>query len=120
MINRRFFSNILITIFMMMPVNFAFADSYIMVSPEEIKSVECQNNSVIGINLLSTLMNERKSVIVTSLTDGYSAFSIKLKHRKCDYKAYIKDGKMTIKGDKYIKVLPVDLPPELILDGDTE
>ncbi len=117
---RKLFKNSLITLLLALSSNLAFADSYIMVSPEQISKVECQNENIVGINLLSTLMNERKSVVVTSLSDGNTTFSIKLKHKKCDYKVSVKDGKMTIKGDRYIKILPVDLPPELIIKEDGE
>ncbi len=94
-------------------VNYAFADSCILVSPADILKVECSNNNVVGFHILSTLTNEKRSVIVNSISDGEANFSLRLKNKKCDYKAVVKNGRLEIKGDKYIKVLPVDLPPEL-------
>ena len=107
------FKNIIVTIFMMMSVNGAFADSYIMIAPADITKVECQNNKILNLHVLSTLMNEKKSVIVTSVSDGQTNFSLYMKHKKCDYKATIQSGKLSIKGDSAIKILSVDLPPEL-------
>jgi hypothetical protein len=35
-----------------------------------------------------------------------------MKHKKCDYKATVKNGELNIKGDNAIKILSIDLPPE--------
>lgn len=111
---------ILITIIMMLPFNMAFADSYIMISPNNITNINCTNNNVVSFNVLSTLMNEKKSIILTSLSDGTASLTVNLKHKKCDYKIVVKNGKMDIKGDKFIKILPVDLPPELNATEETK
>lgn len=95
-------------------VNFAMANSCIMVSPQEIGSVTCADNNVASFHILSTLMNEKKSLIVTSLSDGEINFTINLKNKKCDYKAKVSNGKLEIKGDKFIKILDIDLPPEAL------
>lgn len=109
----RLFKNILIILVVLTSVNFAFADSYIMIAPTDITSVECENQKVVTFNILSTLLNEKKSVIVTSVSDGVANFTIKLKNKKCDYKASVQNGKLDIKGDRFIKILSVDLPPEI-------
>jgi len=103
-----------VIIFMsMMSVNFAFADSCLMVAPSNITKVECKNNNVLTLNILTTLAKEKKSVVVSSKQDGETTFFIYMKNKKCDYKATVSNGKLKIKGDSAIKILPVDLPPEL-------
>lgn len=102
----------------MISVNFAFADSCIMISPVNILKIECPNNKVLSFNILSTLMNEKKSVVVSSLKDGEVTFSLKLKNKTCSYKAVVSGGKLNIKGDNYIKILPIDVPPELVNSGE--
>lgn len=111
---------ILITLIMILPFNMAYADSYIMISPDNIKEITCSNNSVVSFNLLSTLLNEKKSVILTALSDGSANLTVKLKSKKCDYKISVQNGKMDIKGDRFIKILPIDLPPELSIGEDTK
>ena len=103
---------IIITILTMMSVNYAFADSCLMVSPSGISKVECGNNEIISCHVLSSLLNEKKSLIVTSKKDGETTFSVYLNNKKCDYKATVKNEKLEIKGDKTIKILTIDLPPE--------
>ncbi len=104
---------ILITIIAACSMNTAFADSCIMITPANITKVDCANNNIVGFHVLSTLMNEKRSLIVTSISDGETSFAVHMKNRKCDYKATVHNGKLKIKGDNTIKVLPVDLPPEL-------
>ena len=104
---------IIITILTMMSVNCAFADSCLMVSPSSITKVECGNSEIISYHILSSLLNEKKSLIVTSKKDGETSFSVYLNNKKCDYKATVKGDKLEIKGDKIIKILTIDLPPEV-------
>ncbi|MCR5265839.1 MAG: hypothetical protein K6E29_04510 [Cyanobacteria bacterium RUI128] len=104
---------ILITLFALSSATSVFANNYIMVSPENITKVDCSNNNVINIHVLTTLTNDKKSVIVTPASDGETDFAIRLKGKKCDYKAKVSGNNLEIKGDKTIKILPLDLPPEL-------
>ena len=104
---------IIITILTMMSVNYAFADSCLMIAPSQITKVECSSEKVITFHVLSTLLNEKKSLIVTSVGDGEIGFSVYLNNKKCDFKAVVSGEKLEIKGDKTIKVIPIDLPPEL-------
>lgn len=111
--NYNLIKKIILMFFIMISENYAFAESCIMVAPANITKVECKNNNVLRINILSTLYNEKKSAIATSLCDGETSFALYMKHKKCDYKAKVKNGKLEIKGDSTIKVLSIDLPPEL-------
>ena len=115
--SKKLFKRLTIIFMSMMSVNFAFADSCLMVAPSNITKVECKNSNILKINILSTLMNEKKSAIVTSLSDGETTFALYMKHKKCDYKATVHNGELKIKGDSAIKILPVDLPPELETQG---
>ena len=96
---------------MLLCANTVFAQSCIMVSPSEITKIDGGDNNVVEFHILSTLMNEKKSVIVSSKSDGETSFAIYLKNKKCDYKAKVCGDKLEIKGDKTIKVLTIDLPP---------
>ena len=118
--NRKLFKSLIFSLLLILPVNFAFADSCIMISPENITKVDCQDQSIVSVNILSTLMNDKKSLIVTSLKDGCTSLKIKLKNKTCDYQVRVNTGKLEIKGDKTIKVLSVDLPPEVFTQGDNE
>ncbi len=111
---KKLFKNILITLLLSISPNFVFADSYIMISPANITKVECDSNEIIEMHVLNDLSNEKKSVIVSSKKDGSTTFYIKLKNKKCDYKVTVSDGKLKITGDRYIKILPIDLPPEFV------
>lgn len=111
--NGIFFKRLTIIFMLIMSANFAFADSCLMVAPSDITKFECKNNNIVSMNILSNLLNEKKSLIVSSISDGETSFVIYMKHKKCDYKATVSNGKLNIKGDNAIKILPVDLPPEL-------
>ncbi len=111
MINfKRFF----ITIIALCSANFAFADSYIMISDYDISEIKCSDESVVSVKALTTLSNERKSIIVSSIKDGQTEFTIKVKNKIHTYKVDINNNKMTISGDKSTKILPIDLPPEAL------
>ena len=104
---------IIITIFALSSAGSVFANNYIMVSPNNITKIDCANNNIVNMHILSTLTNEKKSVIVTPVADGETSFAIYLKNKKCDYKAKVNGENLEITGDKTIKILPLDLPPEL-------
>ena len=91
-----------------------FANNYIMLAPDNITKIECANNNVLNMHILSTLTNEKKSLIVTPANSGETSFAIIMKNKKCDFKATVNGDNLTIKGDKTIKILPLDLPPELV------
>ncbi|GEM_PF-4534489 len=109
---------IMLFVAMLCSMNAVYADSCIMISPLTITTVEASNASFLKFHILSTLDNDKKSVIVSSVKDGEGTFAIKTKNnKKCDYKASVKNGKLEIKGDNTIKVLPLDVPPELVIEG---
>lgn len=104
---------IIITILTIMSVNCAYADSCLLIAPSQITKVECSSDKIVNFHVLSTLLNEKKSLIVTSVGDGEINFSVYLNNKKCDFKAVVNGEKLEIKGDKTIKILPIDLPPEV-------
>ena len=112
------FKNILITtVLILFSTNLAFAENYIMMSNESILSVDCSNCGVVAVKPLATLMNDKKTVIITPLKDGTAEFKVKLKHRTLSYKAVVKDGKIDFSGNRIIKIVPLDLPPEFVPHG---
>ena len=112
---QKILKSIIAALFIFIFVNAANANSYIIISPYNISRVESESSSFLNFHLLSTLDNTKRSVIVTPYKDGEGCFAIRSKNsRKCDYKAYVKDGVLEIKGDTSLKVLPIDVPPELM------
>lgn len=112
MINLKRFFIIMTTMFVF--ANFVFADSYIMIADGPITEIKCPDNCVASVNVLTTLTNEKKSLIVTSVKDGESEFTIKVKNKCHCYKINVCNGKMQICGSNAVKILPVDLPPEAL------
>ena len=113
------FKNLLFTILLMIfSANFVFAENYIMMSNESITAVECSNCGVICVKPLTTLMNEKKTIIITPVKDGSAEVKVKLKNRTLSYKVVVKDGKIDFSGNRVIKIVPLDLPPEFVPQGD--
>lgn len=109
------FKNVLITsILLLFATNFAQAENYILLSNEPITKVECVNSGVISVKPLTSLMNEKKTLLISPLKNGTGEFSIKLKYRTLNYKAIVKDGKIEFKGNSFLKIVPLDLPPEIL------
>ena len=109
------FKNILITtVLMLLSTNLVFAENYILLSNEPITKVECVNSGVISVKPLTSLMNEKKTLLISPLKNGTGEFSIKLKYRTLNYKAIVKDGKIEFKGNSFLKIVPLDLPPEIL------
>jgi len=115
----KLFKTILYTsAFTILFTNVAKAENYIMLSNESITAVECQNSGVISVKPLSTLMNDKRTIIISPLKDGVADFKVKLKNRTLGYKATVKDNKIEFKGNRVIKIVPLDLPPEILPQGD--
>jgi hypothetical protein len=108
------FKRILIGIMFICSANIAFADSYIVVSDLPISDVKCEDSTIISIRALTTLSNEKKSLIITSLKDGSTQFTLTMKNKPYSYKVDVKNGVAQIKGDNVVKILPIDLPPEAL------
>lgn len=115
--NGKLLKSILLAVLMFAGMNISYADSYIMISPENITEIECPNCDIIDIHVLNSIVNDKKSAIVTAVGDGSSHFAFRLKGKRCDYKAVVSGGKLEIKGDSYIKFMPIDLPPEFETEG---
>ena len=115
--NRKLLKFLVFIIVMFTGLNISYADCYIMISPENITEIECPNCDIVDIHVLNSIVNDKKSVIVTATGDGSSHFALRLKNKRCDYKATVSDGKLEIKGDRYIKFFPIDLPPEFESEG---
>lgn len=94
--------------------NIAFADNYIMLSNENIDSVECIDSGVLSLKPLASLMNDKRTIIISPIKDGIANFKVKLKNRTLCYKAVVKDGKIDFHGNRVIKIVPLDLPPEVL------
>lgn len=103
---------------LLLMTNIAYADSCIMITESKITDINCSNNDIISINVLTTLSNEKRSLIVSSLKDGSCDFTIKLNKSNYKYKAVVDNGKLKITGSNKIKILPVDLPPEILPKGE--
>ena len=99
-------------------VSTAFADSCIMISESPITEIKCKDSEIISVKPLSSLSNEKKSVMITSVKDGQTELTIKIKNKCYCYAVNVVNSKLTICGDNKIKILPVDLPPEVLPQGD--
>lgn len=106
------------TILVFLSTNSVFAENYILMSPEAITEVECQGG-VISVKPLTTLMNEKKTMIISPIKNGSTEFKVKLKNRSLSYRAVVNDGKIEFHGNKVIKIVPLDLPPEFVSSGDS-
>lgn len=107
------------TVLMLFSSNFALAENYIMMSNESITSVDCSNCGVICVKPLANIMNDKKTIIITPVKDGSAEFKVKLKNRTLTYKAVVKDGKIDFTGNRVIKIVPLDLPPEFVPQGNS-
>ena len=112
------FKRAIITLITLLITNIAYADSYIMITDNKISEISCTDNSVINLNILTTLSNEKRSLIVSSIKDGCCEFTIKLNKSNYKYKAMVENGKLKISGSSKIKILPIDLPPEILPKGE--
>ena len=108
------FKKILTGFIILCSANIAFADSYIMIANDTITDIQCEDNGIVNVHALTTLTNEKKSVIVTALKDGSTQFTMKIKNKCHCYKVNVNKGLLQICGDNSIKILPIDLPPEAL------
>lgn len=107
-------NTIITALFMFLSSNLVLAENYIMLSNEPITKVEISNSNVICVKPLTSLLNEKKTIIISPITDGTAEFKVKLKNRVLAYKATVKDGKIDFQGNRVIKIIPLDLPPEIL------
>lgn len=105
--------NIVLTLIVIMMANISYAQSCMMLSSEKISGIECSDNNVAEVHLITTLNKESNTIVITPLNDGEALMRVKLKKNKTyKYKIKVSCGKVSVKGNKRIKSLDIDLPPE--------
>lgn len=102
----------LLIIFSMPCASYAFEDCIIS-ADGKLTEIKLENNEIIDVYPIFTLMNEKNMLYVHPLKSGETGFSI-LKNGKDRYKFSVKvDAENTvIKGDECFDILTVDTPPE--------
>lgn len=94
---------------------FAFED-YIVISKKPVKSVISSNPEVVLANVLTTLMNEKDTVIVRSVGKGKAVLTFDFYGDKTDVLVDVKDKetKVKLKDSGILEFMNIDAPPELV------
>lgn len=91
----------------------AFED-YIITTNGKLTHISIENNQIIDVFPLITVMNEKNTLIVHPLKEGTTNFSIK-KNLKEDYtfKVDISNNETRISDNKDFKIISIDKPPTI-------
>lgn len=92
----------------------AFAyENFLLISDKNISNVDVKDANIVTVVPMTTLSNDKKSAIITSLKVGETEFSFNngKKFIKCNVK--VGADKTIISKTSGVKFIPIDLPTEL-------
>lgn len=91
-------------------------DDYIVLSKMPVKKVVSSDEEVVRANVLTTLMNEKDTVLVKSVAKGKAVLSFEFYGSKIDVPFEVKDKKTTfkLKDTDTLQFVKIDIPPEYL------
>lgn len=97
----------------------AFED-YIITTNGKLTDIRIENNQIIDVYPLITVLNEKNTLIVHPLSEGVTCFTIKKNNKESFlFTVKVEEDKTTIQDVEGFDILAIDIPPteeELILD----
>ena len=92
----------------------AFAyENYILISDKNISNVEVKDATIISVVPITTLDNDKKSAIITSLKAGNTQFAFNKGNKLVSFEVKVTSDKTVISNVAGVKIIPIDLPVEL-------
>ena len=93
----------------------AFED-YIITTDGKLTQITIENNQIIDVFPLITIMNEKNTLIVHPLKEGITAFTVKKDgQEKFMFNVLVEEDKTEISTNDDFEILPIDEPP-IIMD----
>ena len=113
MLKKIFFLITLISLFA--PQAQAFED-YIITTDGKLTQISIENNQIIDVFPLVTIMNEKNTLIIHPLKEGITAFTVKKDgQEKFMFNVLVEEDKTEISPNDGFEILPIDEPP-IIMD----
>lgn len=90
----------------------AFEDS-IITTNGKLSNIKIEDNTIIEIYPLITIMNEKNTIIVQPLKEGFTTFTV-MKNGKQEYKFEVNVNKKNtqISNNEGFEILSLDIPPQ--------
>ena len=90
----------------------AFEDS-IITTNGKLSNIKIEDNTIIEIYPLITIMNEKNTIIVQPLKEGFTTFTV-MKNGKQEYKFEVNVNKKNtqISNNEDFEILSLDIPPQ--------
>ena len=85
----------------------------ILITNGKLNDIKIENNQIIDVYPLITIMNDRNTLIVHPLKEGETTFSV-LKNKKkiCVFNVKVENVKTTINNVEGFEILQIDEPPK--------
>ena len=91
----------------------AFEDC-IVTSNGKLTHINIENNQIINVFPLITVMNDKNTLIVHPLKEGFTAFSVlKDEKERFMFNVIVKENETTIGEVEGFDIFPIDNPPEI-------
>ena len=101
--------------FLFTPQVQAFED-YIITTDGKLTQISIENNQIIDVFPLITILNEKNTLIVHPLKEGITAFTVKKNgQEKFMFNILVEEDKTEISPNDGFEILPIDEPP-IIMD----
>lgn len=106
------FGGLFLIFFCLSLKSFALED-YILLSKVPVKKVTSSNKEVIIAHILTTIMNEKNTLIIKSIGKGKAVLTFTIEDEVFDVAVNVKDNKTVFKNkNTNFEFIKIDLPPE--------
>lgn len=89
-------------------------ENHIIISDSHVKSVSVDNKDVLEANILPTINNDRRVLILRGLKEGKAVLTINLDERQDSFDIKVKSNETVIKQKDGYSFYTLDFPPEPI------
>lgn len=101
----------ILTILLITSPAFAFED-YMLISPDAVRTVSVQNKEILDANVLFTIDNEKKFVIITPKKVGETKINLHTENGSKNIKVFVSKNDTKIEAPNEIESYILDIPPE--------
>lgn len=91
----------------------AFED-IILSTDGKISNIKIENASIININPLTTIQNERNTLFITPVKTGETNFSLKKMNKIYNFNVNVEENKTIISENETFEIIPLDTHPSIL------
>ena len=89
-------------------------EDFIMSTDSKISDIKIKDTSVININPLTTILNEKNTLFITPIKIGETSFSLQKNNKIFNFNVVVKDNETIISENDEFEIVSLDTHPQIL------